>query len=289
MGVGSADRDRRQRLARQRGRRLPRSDDRRRHGRRRGRGGDSRSSRWCRRTRRPGRSRSARSARPTGSTSRATKKPDGRVCSREAASSPISARLSRRRHRITTRARAHPVRGKRKFPPRATPNRDEPSRPRKRTPGADGEESVMETNASRRRHSSARIERGDPGAVGRAEAVLGKRTEGAFPSCRDAQHVVAREAGSHLAGATGTRTSRPRNGSTVRTSSSRRTSGIGQTSRSASSSEARVALRHLGGGSRDRARRSSCWLGQVAARVVDEYAVNVNRSGVVFVQSNEGR
>ena len=31
------------------------------------------------------------------------------------------------------------------------------------------------------------------------------------------------------------------------------------------------------------------WWQQVAERVVDEYAINVNRRGVVFVQSNEQR
>jgi hypothetical protein len=127
---------------------------------------------------------------------------------------------------------------------------------------------------------------GDRDAVRRAEAVLGRRARERF-LLSDAQHVVAREAGFRTWQEL--REARPEwvEGEDV---------AVVTDLRYGPDAAIEVTIRKRGwrfdvsdgGRAVELAGRPAGWR-DVAERVVDEYWLNVNRRGVVFVQANEAR
>ena len=122
---------------------------------------------------------------------------------------------------------------------------------------------------------------GEANAVARAEAVLGERARERF-GLSDAQHVVAREQG-HRTWTALKRSEAPEQ-QVVET-------GLSYTE----DEPIRVRVRRRGyrymiddgGAAAELAGRPPGWL-KVAERVVDEFWLNVNRRGVVFVPAVEG-
>ena len=129
----------------------------------------------------------------------------------------------------------------------------------------------------------------DPDAVRRAEAILGIRAQARF-LLSDAQHVVAREAGF-------------RTWQELRQAHESRPAWIDGDDvvvetdlRYGPDHPVAVVVRKRGwrfdisdgGRAVELASRPRNWR-EVAEQVADEYAINVNRRGVVFVQSNERR
>jgi hypothetical protein len=130
---------------------------------------------------------------------------------------------------------------------------------------------------------------GDPEAIRRAEVVLGARAHERF-LLSDAQHVVAREQGfrtwHELRSAVGVERAWIDGEDVVLPT--------GLTYGASGPAEVVVRKRGWrfdlsdGGRAVELAGRPKNWR-SVAENVVDEYRLNVNRSGVVFVQSTEGR
>jgi len=130
---------------------------------------------------------------------------------------------------------------------------------------------------------------GDAEAIRRAAAVLGVRARERF-LLSDAQHVVAREAGFPTwAEMKHAGPSRPAwiEGENVEVPTDLRHGAHGAVEVTMRKRGWRFDLSD-GGHAVEFAGRPRGW-GEVAQRVVDEYALNLNRRGVVFVQSNESR
>lgn len=127
---------------------------------------------------------------------------------------------------------------------------------------------------------------GEPNARQRAEAVLGARAQERF-LLSDAQHVVARE----QVFRTWTELKRAQN-----VSKGTRDVVVATDRVYAPDEPVEIVVRRRGwrfdisdgGRAVELAGRASGWL-DTAEQVVDTYALNVNRRGVVFVQCNESR
>ncbi len=130
---------------------------------------------------------------------------------------------------------------------------------------------------------------GDPDASARAEAVLGTRARERF-LLSDAQHVVAREAGYRTwAELKHAQESQPAwiEGKDVAVASRLRYGPAHRVEVTVRKRGRRFDVSD-GGRAVELAGKPAGWR-ETAEHVVEEYALNVNRRGVVFVQTNEAR
>jgi hypothetical protein len=168
-------------------------------------------------------------------------------------------------------------------------NRDETSRPRKRTAGATREEFVMEYHRKQAKALVRAYRAGKQDAVRRVDAVLGGRAQQRF-LLSDAQHVVAREQG-HRSWQELKR---------AHDDAAEWVDGeevlVPTDLVYAPDEPVEIVVRKRGwrfdisDGARavELSGRPDGWQ-DVAEQVVETYRINVNRRGVVFVQSNEYR
>jgi hypothetical protein len=242
------------------------------------------SLRYSRRIRRVAASSSTRSTSSAG---------PSRSCRRRHASTTLAANATPcsrpSRPRLPERARALPVRGQGSSHLESFDNRDETSRPRKRTAGATREEFVMEYHRKQAKALVRAYRAGEQDAVRRVDAVLGGRAQQRF-LLSDAQHVVAREQG-HRSWQELKRAhdDAPEwvDGEEVL---------VPTDLVYAPDEPVDIVVRKRGwrfdisDGARavELAGRPDGWQ-DVAEQVVETYWINVNRRGVVFVQSNEYR